>query len=285
MKIGLIVEGGGMKSAYSAGILDLFIDYGIEFDYCIGQSAGAGNLVSFVGKQRGRNLRFYTTHITENGFFGISSFLKNRELFGLHYIYETLSNSTGTDPIDYKALIESPTELKIIATEAETGLPHYFDKTEMKQDDYRILMASCAIPAANDPIEIDGIEYFDGGVSDIIPIKKAMEDGCDKVVVILATSREEETDLRLYQKKLYDIRCRKYPQIITALDERDVLIKNQRQLLTELEKSGRAFVFEPEPGLNSTYEMDPKVNKNAYNQGLLAFHDNYDALKLFMNVL
>ncbi len=283
MKIGLIVEGGGMRSAYSAGILDLFLDYGVTFDYCIGQSAGAANLVSFVGNQRGRNLRFYTVHVEENGFFGISGFIKNRELFGLHYIYETLSNSTGTDPIDYEAMIQSSTELKIIATEASTGLPHYFDKTEMKQDDYRILMASCAIPAANDPIEIDGIEYFDGGVSDVIPVKKAMEDGCDKVVVILASSREEDTDLQGYKKKIYDIRCRKYPEIITALDERPVLVKNQRQLLTELEKSGRAFVFEPEQGLISTYEMDPKVNKNAYNQGLLAFHDRYDELKLFMN--
>lgn len=283
MKIGLIVEGGGMRSAYSAGILDLFLDYGVTFDYCIGQSAGAGNLVSFVGNQRGRNLRFYTVHVEENGFFGISSFIKNRELFGLHYIYETLSNSTGTDPIDYEAMIQSPTELKIIATDANTGLPRYFDKTEMKQDDYRILMASCAIPAANDPIDIDGIEYFDGGVSDVIPVKKAMEDGCDKVVAILATSREEDTDVQGYIKKIYDLRCRKFPAIITALDERPVLVKNQRQLLTELEKSGKAFVFEPEPGLNSTYEMDPKINKNAYNQGLLAFHERYDELKLFMN--
>ncbi len=59
-KIGLVVEGGGMKCAYNAGILDAFLDEGITFDYCIGVSGVSGNLASYLAGQRGRNLLCWT---------------------------------------------------------------------------------------------------------------------------------------------------------------------------------------------------------------------------------
>lgn len=86
-KIGLVVEGGGMKCAYNAGILDAFLDHGISFDYCIGVSGGAGNVASYVAGQRGRNLRFFTDHIHSPKYFGIRSLLATGNLFGLQYIY------------------------------------------------------------------------------------------------------------------------------------------------------------------------------------------------------
>ena len=86
-KIGLIVEGGGMKCAYSAGILDAFIDENITFDYAIGVSAGSANVASFLAGQRGRNLRYYTDWIKDPGYFGVKSFIKTGNLFGLQHIY------------------------------------------------------------------------------------------------------------------------------------------------------------------------------------------------------
>ena len=87
-KIGLVVEGGGMKCAYNAGILDAFIDEQITFDYCIGVSAGAGNLASYLAGQKERNLRFFTDHIHSSNYFGLKSLLKTGDLFGLRYIYD-----------------------------------------------------------------------------------------------------------------------------------------------------------------------------------------------------
>lgn len=84
MKIGLVVEGGGMKCAYNAAILDAFLDHNITFAYCIGASGGSGNLASYLAGQRGRNLRFFTEHIHSPGYFGLRSFLKTGNLFGLH---------------------------------------------------------------------------------------------------------------------------------------------------------------------------------------------------------
>ena len=90
-KIGLVVEGGGMKCAYSAGILDAFLDEGNSFPYCIGVSAGSGNLASYLAGQKGRNLRFFTDHIHSPEYFGIKSVVKTGELFGMQYIYGKLS--------------------------------------------------------------------------------------------------------------------------------------------------------------------------------------------------
>ena len=210
-KIGLVLEGGGMKCAYTAGILDAMMDNGVTFDYCIGVSAGSANGVSFVAGQRGRNIRFYTEHINEKGYFGLSSFLKTGNLFGLQYIYGTLTNSGGADPLDFDAFMKSPMEYWLVATDAQTGKPTYFSKKDMHKDDYRHVMASCAIPAVCRPVEINGRFYYDGGVSDSIPVQKAMDDGCDKLVVILTKPydfvKEPEKD------RITDISCTKPARI------------------------------------------------------------------------
>lgn len=95
MKTGLVVEGGGMKCAYSAGILDRFLDEHITFDYCIGVSAGSANVASYLAGQRGRNLRFYVDHLHEPGYMGVKNLLRTGQFFGLQYIYQTLTNSDG----------------------------------------------------------------------------------------------------------------------------------------------------------------------------------------------
>ena len=140
MKTGLVVEGGGMKCAYSAGILDRFLDEHITFDYCIGVSAGSANVASYLAGQRGRNLRFYVDHLNEPGYMGVKNLLRTGQFFGLQYIYQTLTNSDGADPIDYPAIVENPAEFELVATDAATGKPVYFTKDDMKQDDYRAIM-------------------------------------------------------------------------------------------------------------------------------------------------
>ena len=105
MKTGLVVEGGGMKCAYSAGILDRFLDEHITFDYCIGVSAGSANTASYLAGQRGRNLRFYVDHLNEPGYMGVKNLLRTGQFFGLQYIYQTLTNSDGADPIETRSII------------------------------------------------------------------------------------------------------------------------------------------------------------------------------------
>ena len=271
-----------MKCAYSAGILDAFIDEDITFDYAIGVSAGSANVASFLAGQRERNLRYYTDWIKDPGYFGIKSFIKTGNLFGLQHIYGDMTNSTGVDPIDFPALSANPTEYWIVATDAATGTPVYFPKSKMKQDDYRCIMASCALPAACKPIEIDGKLYYDGGVTDAIPVQRALDDGCDKIVAILSKPRG-------FIKKpegmpfLYSRMCRKFPNTVKALDNRHIMYGKCQQQLYDLEKEGKAFIFAPSnPPKMSTYTMDREVEQQLYDLGMKDFHDAEDRFKKFL---
>ena len=281
-KIGLVVEGGGMKCAYSAGVLDAFLDHQITFDYCIGVSAGSANTASFVAGQRGRNLRFYTDHIKEPGYFGLRSFLKTGNIFGLQYIYGTLTNSDGGDPLDFPAILASPAEYYAVATHAETGTPVYFSKEEMLLDDYRHIMASCALPAACRPVEIDGQHYYDGGVTDAIPVQKAMDDGCDKIVVILSKARDfvkTPEKMRFAYSKL----CRKYPKTIEAIDNRHLMYQKCQARTFELEREGKAFVFAPSQQLKmGTYTMDKNIERQLYDLGMKDFETLREKLNIFL---
>lgn len=238
MKIGLVCEGGGMKCAYGAGVLDKFYDDHISFDYCVGVSAGSANLASYLAGQRGRNYRFYTKWLKDPEFYGKKAFLHSGDLFGLEYIYGTLTNSDGKDPIDYSAIQKNPAQFELVATKAVSGQPVYLDKSIMKQDDYRAIMASSAIPAACHPIKINGQAYYDGGVSDALPCKRALEQGCDKLVVITSKPRDFQKEPEAH-KKLYTLMCHKYPKIVEALDHRHEMYAQQQAFLYQLEKAGK----------------------------------------------
>ena len=152
-KIGLVLEGGGMKCAYGAGILDCFQEAGIEFDYCIGVSAGSGNGMSFLARQHGRNLRFYTEHTSDPRYFGLKPLIEEGGIFGIEFIYNELSKSTGKDPLDYETFAANPCDFEVVATDAETGKAVYFQKSDIQKDDYRVIMCSACLPAVTRPVQ------------------------------------------------------------------------------------------------------------------------------------
>lgn len=282
-KTGLVVEGGGMKCAYSAGILDEFLDHGITFDYCSGVSAGSANVASFLGGQKGRNLRFYTEHIHEPEYFGKKALHDSGDLFNLDYIYRTLSNSDGADPIDWEALTSNPAEYEVIATDAKTGHPHYFDGKSMPKDDYSIIMASCALPAVCHPVKVDGRRYFDGGVSDAIPVKRAFQRGCTRVVVITSKTRDFVKEPEEH-RAFYTLMCWKYPKIIRALNNRHRMYRHCQGLMYKLEEMGKVFVFAPSEHLPmSTYAMDEEENRALYDLGLQDYENRQEELKEFLS--
>jgi len=283
MKNGLIVEGGGMKCAYSAGILDRFLDDGICFDECIGVSAGSGNLVSYLAKQRERNLHFYTIYQKHPEYLGMRNYLKTGSYFNLQYIYGTITNSTGIDPVDYQTLMENPTEYYLTATDARTGKVEYLSGKDMKKDDFRAIMASCAIPVMCKPIELNGRLYFDGGVSDSIPVQKALDDGCDKLVVLLENPRSFVRQPQKY-KPFYHFILRNYPEVIRKIDERHLKYHVVIDLVKKLEEEGTAFVFAPShQGKVQTTTSDSDDIHEQYNLGIADYDARREELKEFLS--
>ena len=282
-KTGLVVEGGGMKCAYNAGILDAFLDEHLTFDYCIGVSAGSGNLASYLAGQRGRNLRFFTEHIHSPEYFGWKSLVKTGNLFGLPYIYGELTRAGGKDPLDFPAFQNNPADYRAVVTNALTGQPEYFGREKMQQDDYRLIMASSAIPVACRPVILDGTPYFDGGLTDAIPVRHALEEGCTKLVVILSKNRGY---VRKPQgmRALYRWSCRRYPNVIDAIANRHIRYNENLQDVFALEQAGTAFVFAPsEPLRVGTYSIQEDAERELYNLGLRDFAAQRERLAAFLS--
>lgn len=185
MVTGIVDVGGGMRGIYAAGILDCCMEHGVHFDCCIGVSAGSANMASYLAGQQGRNYRYYQEYALRKEYMGMGNLLHTGSYINLDYVYGTLSNSGGEDPMDFEALMANPARLFVVATHAETGEARYFTKADLRQDDYRIFMASSCVPGVNKPFVLDGVPYFDGALSDPVPVEKAFSEGCDRVVLLL----------------------------------------------------------------------------------------------------
>ena len=185
MKTGIIDVGGGFRGIYACGVLDYCLDQNIRFDLGIGISAGSANLASFIAGQRGRNFTFYTEYALRKQYASVGNFLRKRSFIDMDYVYGTLSNHDGENPVDYDALQKNPMEFIVIAANAETGEAKYFDKRDIRQDDYNVFKASSSIPFVCKPYFIQGTPYYDGALGDPIPLEKAFACGCDRVVLLL----------------------------------------------------------------------------------------------------
>lgn len=241
--IGLIDVGGGMKGIYSSGIYDYLMDKNIYFDYNLGVSSGTANLINYIARQRGRTYRFFHDYSFHKEYLSVSNFLKTGSLLGLDYIYSTICNSDGMDPLDYETIAASDCIYQAGATVAKTGKAHYFNKSELKQDDYRILKAACALPVASRSIEINGVKYFDGGVSNPVPYKKAFAEGCDKVVVVIYYPKNYRKDPMPSLARL--LLC-KYPKLVEAVMSANDRYNRDIDALVELEKQGKVLLVAPE---------------------------------------
>ena len=246
MKIGCVDVGGGVRDIYGAGVLDYFLDEGIMFDYCIGVSAGSGNCASFVALQRGRNKQFYLDYILRKEAIGAGRLLRTGSFLDLNYVYGTLCAKDGENPLDYSSLIKSKTDFTVVATDAETGKAAYFDKNnDMAEDDYKILMASSCLPVFCKPVDIKGRKYYDGGLSDPIPFEKAVESGCDKIIVIL--TKPVNAHINQNRNSLgASILKRKYPNFSEAMSSAAYTYSKQLENALKLQEEGRALILAPD---------------------------------------
>ena len=267
--LGIIDVGGGVRGAYGAGIFDYCMEKKLNFDYCIGISAGSANISSFLAGQIGRCYRSYTEYMFKTGYMGVGNFLKSHgNYIDLDYIYSTLGNHDGELALDYEAMHKNPARFLIIATNADSGEAEYFDAAEeIRLDEYDIIKASCCVPVLNKPYPYKGKLYYDGGISDPIPVARAMQDGCDRVVVILTRPRDfyrnPEKDV-----KLAGLLKHHYPKAAEAMMMRAERYNRELDLCKEYEKEGRVLLLAPDSieGLN-TLTKDQQVIKNLYAKG------------------
>ena len=264
MKIGLVLEGGGMRGIYTIGVLDCLMDEKFRADYVIGVSAGACNGSSYVSNQKGRAYRTNTEYITDSRYLGIKNYLTTKSLFGMDFLFDQIPNKLI--PFDYDAFFNSHCEFVMGVTDVITGRAKYFDKSHVEPKN-TVLRASSSLPVFAPIVEYQGGKYLDGGVSDSIPVKKALEDGCDKVIVVLTREHgfiKKPEKFRGVYKRMY----KNYPQLVEALDHRHENYNETLSFLKTLEQEGKAIVIAPDAPLPvSRFEKNPEQMKKVWEIG------------------
>lgn len=266
MKTGLVLEGGGMRGIYTVGALDVFMDNQIRFDYVIGVSAGAGNAASYISGQRGRGYRVDTAYVHDRRYIGIDPILHKKSVFGLDFIYDTIPQEL--EPFDYDAFHANTSEFVTVVTDAETGEAVYFGKEKIIGKDFTVMKASAALPMFTPPVEFEGRKYFDGGVADSIPVERALQDGCERLVIVLTRphgfQKKPEAMRSAYTRIL-----KAYPNVIRTLDERHNRYNSSLELCYQLEKEGKAVVIAPEYPLTvDKFSTDTEKLEHCYYEGM-----------------
>ncbi len=234
-----------MRGSFTAGIYDYFNDRGLQpFDYCLGVSAGSGNLVSYLAGQRGRNLRFYLDYAFRSKYMSMGNFLRLGSYIDLDYPYTVLSGPGGDDPVDLEAFNASAARYEAVVTDAATGEPVYYDKSELRQGNFDVIKASCAVPGACKPYPVHGRPGFDGGVADPVPYRRALDQGCDRLVLLL-TRPVDFVRPPLDHQKMMERALRRWPNAYAALKRRYVRYNQDIAAVKELEKAGKALVVGP----------------------------------------
>lgn len=276
---GLVLEGGAMKGVYTSGVLDFFLDKGIEFSSVYGVSAGAVNMCSYLSKQRGRALDVTVDYLDCRKYCSLESLLTTGDLFNVQMCYHLIPEYLN--PYDNEAFMKYGGKAFSVATDVVTGRPEYFRIRDGKKDIDKI-RASASMPLVSRNVKIDGRLYLDGGISDSIPLQKSVMDGNRKNVVVM-TKEVGYVRKPSSQTGLLKLRYLKYPKIPELMAQRHVHYGQQTAYIERMRKNGQAFVLRPARDIGvSRVEKDVGKLKELYRQGYEDVAARYEELMAFL---
>lgn len=279
MKIGLVLEGGAMRGVFTAGVLDVFLDQKFQFDRCYAVSVGSCLACSYLCAQRGRGYAVMTDYLDNKDYCSFSSLRRTGDLFGAEFLYHKIPEELY--PIDNEAFHRNGTEFYSVVTDCNRGNAEYLRVSDMFSDVDKV-RASASLPFVSRMVEIDGQVYLDGGVTDPIPVQKALSDGCDKIVVVLTRPRD-------YRKKkerssfFARLKYRKYPAFVQAMKERVSIYNRTLEALSRLEAEGKALVLAPAQALPiRRTEKDLRVLLEGYRSGCALAEESIPQINDFL---
>ena len=261
----LVLEGGSFRALFSAGIMDALLDSDIIFPYCIGVSAGISNCYSYISKQKSRNINIMEKYRNDKRYMGIKNILKEGSLFGLKFIFEDIPNKL--ELYDYDTFRKFDGKMVVGVSNAITGKAEYFNGLDVNEK-ADLVKATCAIPVLFPAIKIGNNKYYDGGLCDPIPIRKAILDGNNKHLIILTNAK----GYKLKSEKINILVARflkkKYPKIIKSLLSRHINYNETLEFCEKLEKEGKAIIFRPSSDkILKSFEKNIKKIRLTYEDG------------------
>lgn len=238
---GLVLEGGGMKGIYTAGVLDFFLEKEMDFSSCYGVSAGACHLCSFLSKQKKRAYRVAVNYLDNKRYCSIFSLLTTGDLFGVNMCYDLIPNYL--DPYDFEAFQRYEGKAYAVVTNIRTGEAEYIQLEDMHKD-IQAVRASSSMPLVSRSVKIGEEYYLDGGIADSIPIARSIADGNGKNIVVMTKEtgfyRKPESNLAVIKARYV-----RYPKVYELMKIRDKMYNDTLAYLEKMEKEGKAFIIRP----------------------------------------
>lgn len=283
IKAALVLEGGALRGMYTSGVLDTFLKNNMEFECVAGVSAGALNAMSHISKQPGRSAKINLEYCDDPRYIGRKAFIKNKGIIGYDYLFGDISENKV--PFDYKSFENTNQRFIIVTTNCEKAETEYLEKSNCN-DLFKAAQASSSMPLASAMVEINNNHYLDGAVTTSIPVKWALEQGYEKVVVVLTRDKTyRKPMLSNKMKKLYKLAYHKYPKLIEKLNTMPERYNKLQDEIIDLEKEGKIFIIRPEKEVTvSRLEKDKEKLENLYKEGIAETEKNLDALKEYLEI-
>lgn len=280
MKKGLILEGGAMRGMFTAGVMDVMMENGIEFDGAIGVSAGAAFGCNYKTKQIGRVLRYNTRFCNDKRYSGVRCLLKTGDIYSADFAYGEVP--LVHDPFDFNTYMANPMEFYVACTDIESGEPVYHAYEGWNDHGFDWIRASASMPLVSKAVEIDGMKLLDGGISDSVPIKFFESIGYDRNIVIL-TQPDGYVKGKNKLMPLIKLKYRKNPQMVAKMADRHNAYNKAIEYIAEKEKRGEVLVIRPEAALSvGRIEKDPEKLKAVYETGRQVAEKRMNEIKDFL---
>ncbi|MBQ7096512.1 MAG: patatin family protein [Clostridia bacterium] len=284
MKSGIVFEGGASRSLFSCGVMDALLEEKIIADYVIGTSAGIAYGTSYVSGQIGRNLELAVKYMHDKRYMGIKHLFnrKNRSYYNRDFAFGQIPKELV--PYDFDAFDNFKGTAIATLTNMKSCTAEYFEIPKNNPERHiQILWAGCALPFMFSPEEIDGEIYMDGGICDPIPFQKALDDGCEKLVVVLTRERDykkEGSEAASAAKIFY----RRFPLLPKALKKRAVIYNESRRKIFELADKKELIVIAPQctKGFRRT-EKNPEILRALHNEGYNTTKQMIDNIKQYLS--
>lgn len=280
MKTGLILEGGAMRGMFTAGVMDVMMENGIEFDGAVGVSAGAAFGCNYKSKQIGRVIRYNTRFCRDKRYCGIRVLLKTGNIYSTEFCYGEVP--LKHDVFDFDTYERHPMEFHVVSTNVETGEAVYRKYEGREDHGFDWIRASASMPMVSQIVEIDGLRLLDGGIADSIPVRYFESLGFDRNLAVL-------TQPKGYRKKKYaimplaKIKYRKYPNFVKAMGNRHVMYNETLDYIAKREEEGKLLVIRPDVDLPvKKVEKNPENLRAAYEIGRRVATERLDEIKAYL---
>lgn len=277
----IVLEGGGLRGAFTGGVLEYFLEKELNFDRVIGVSAGACTGASYISKQKGRNMKVNVEFPSDKRYMGLGHLITSGSYFNMKFIFEEIP--TRLAPFDEKEFFKNPKEFDILITSVNTGDPVVLTKRDIARIGVsKALIATSSIPFLSQPVDIEGKLYFDGGVSDSIPVKYALSKHTKAVVVLTRPRGYRKGDMG--GKFLLKLMYRKHPEFLETLLKRNEEYNMTLDFCEQMEQEGKLFIIAPSPEFSiGRAEKSFEKRLDLFNHGHNHIGTEFERLQSFLD--